>query len=120
MKDSIWNHNPQKFIKEAKRLRALCQRIITGEETVIEGSLKMLQFRFWMKEEKNEIWNIFRVVESESDDLPTEHTRNLWAKDVLVEKDKEIRKVEDLYREETIESAKLIREEYKKHIEPVA
>jgi hypothetical protein len=120
MKDSIWNHNPAKFQKECKRLRALCLRIIKGEETVIEGSLKMGAFWSWMKEQDNKDWDIFRVVYSKTVHLPIGSVRQYWASESLEVKDKEIKKVEDFYRAAVVEAARRIRTEYEKHIEPVS
>ena len=41
MLDSTWNHNPEKFRKECKRLRALCQRVADNEVTIAVGCLEM-------------------------------------------------------------------------------
>jgi len=120
MKDSIWNHNPAMFHKECKRLRALCLKIINGEEAVIEGSHKTLRYLFWMKEEDNKNWNIFRAVDSETHHLPIGSVRQHWAPESLEMKDKEIKKVEDFYRAAVIEGAHRIREEYEKHVKPVS
>jgi len=120
MKDSIWNHNPAKFHKECKRLRALCLRIINGEESVIEGSLKMGAFSSCMKEQHNKDWDVFRVVYSKTVDLPIGSARQYWAPESLEIKDKEIKKVEDRYRAAGIEAARRIRQEYEKHVEPVS
>jgi hypothetical protein len=117
MKDSIWNHNPAKFLKECKRLRALCQRIIDGEESVIEGSRKMVTYRFWMKEEGNIGWSIFTGVSSESDHLPLGAVRRHWAADALKQKDERIMKLENFYRENVIEAARRIRDQYQEYVE---
>ena len=117
MRDSIWNNNPEKFVKECKRLRALCQRIISSEESVIEGSQKMLQFRFWMKEGENPDWGIFAVVDSDSDHLPIGSVREHWAKDALNKKDEEIEELERFYREDVLKAVRLIWNQYKTHVE---
>jgi len=117
MKDSVWNHNPEKFLKECKRLRALCLRIINGVEPVIEGSRKMLLYLFRMKEQNNKLWNVFRAVDSESHHLPIGSARQYWAKDSLEKKDEEIKALGDFYRDAVIDAARQIRDEYSKHVE---
>ena len=120
MKDSIWNHNHEKFVKECKRLRALCQRIINGEEAVIAGSRKMLQYQFWMKEEKNNVWTIFRALVSVSDHLPIGAVRAHWNEDALKEKDQEISAIEDFYRDQVQNAASTIRDKYEDYVEQVS
>jgi|GEM_PF-1771232 len=116
MKDTIWNDNPAEFVKEFRRLRALCQRIIDGEESIIEGSRKMLPYRSWMKEEANDVWTIFLIVDSESDHLPVGDVRALWNQQALIEKDKEIKQIEDFYRKDVQQAAAEIRAQYDKYI----
>lgn len=118
MKDSIWRRNPAKFVKECKRLRALAQRIIDGQETLIEGSLKMRHYRFAMKEGDNALWNIFNVVCSQSDHLPVGPTRLHWAPEALKAKDLEIDAIEKKYRDAVVKAARQIREDYAKYIIP--
>lgn len=117
MKDSIWNYNPEKFVKECKRLRALCQRIIAGEESLIEGSRKMLQYRFWMKEEANDTWTIFQLLDSESDHLPVGPVRSHWNPEVLKEKDKEINQIEAFYKDAIQKAASRIFDQYEEYVE---
>lgn len=120
MKDSIWHHNSGKFVKECKRLRALCQRIIDDKESIIEGSRKMLQYRFWMKEEENKIWMIFLAVDSESEHLPVGAVRAHWNEQALKEKDREIADVENFYRDQVQSTASTIRKQYEQYVEQAA
>ena len=118
MKDSIWNHNPAKFVKECKRLRALSKRIIDGEESIIEGSRNMVGYMFRMKENKNDLWKIFRAVDTKSHHLPIGPVRQYWEQNALEKKDKEIKQLEDFYRNDVVAAARQIRDEYLKYIKP--
>ena len=116
MKNSIWHQNPAKFVRECKRLRALCQRIIAGEESIIEGSHKMLQYRFWMKEEANEAWTIFVTIDSESNHLPVGVARVHWNEQALRDKDREIAEVESFHADRVRSAALTIRNQYEQYV----
>lgn len=88
-----------------------------GEESVIEGSRKMLQYQFWMKEEENGMWTIFRVVDSDSDHLPIGAVRAHWNLQALELKDREIAKIEQFYRDQVQSAASRIREQYATYVE---
>lgn len=117
MKDSIWSDNPAKFLKECKRLRALCQRIADGKETLIEGCLKMMPYRFWMREEDNPDWEIFGVVSSDTDHLPIGEVRQYWAPDVLKRKEREIAEIEAFYRADVLRAVEQIGRTYGEYVE---
>src|SRR5579862_8752371 len=118
MKDSIWNRNSAKFVKECKRLRALCHRIIAGEHSVIEGSRRMCRYRFAMREEKNKMWDIFVTVDAQSHHLPIGDVRQYWNKEALEKKDEEVKLVEDFYRDRVLNAAQKISDEYAGYIAP--
>lgn len=117
MKDSIWNNNSAKFVKECKLLCALCNRIMNGEESIIDGCIKMSQYRFWMKEEGNTNWNIFEVVSSDTSHLPHKDVREHWNVDVLKEKDLEIAKIEIFFREDVLKAVENIGQQYRSYVE---
>jgi len=77
----------------------------------------MLGYRLWMKEEKNKAWDIFWVVDTESDHLPIGAPRQYWDKEVLKKKDEEIKELEEFYRNAVIDAARQIRDEYSTHLE---
>jgi hypothetical protein len=117
MKIPAWVRNEQKYRKDCRRLRALASRVAQGKETVIEGSRNMLKYRLWMREEQNKDFDIFVVVGTQSDHLPVGSVRQYWAPDALLQKDKEILKLEDLYRVRVIRSATRIYEKYNRYVE---
>jgi hypothetical protein len=88
-----------------------------GEESVIEGSRKMLKYQFWMKEEENDVWVIFRVVDSDSDHLPIGAVGEHWNLQALERKDREIAEIEQIYRDQVQSAASRIREQYATYVE---
>lgn len=119
MKDSIWNNDSTKFVKECKRLCMLCNRIMNGQESIISGCIKMSQYRFWMKEEDNSNWDIFMIVSSDTDHLPIGDVREYWSTYALKEKDLEIGKIEIFYREDVVKAIKNIFQQYRSYIDQI-
>lgn len=117
MKIPDWVHNEQKWKKDCRRLRALALRIVQEAESVIEGSRKMCRYRFWMKEEENQDFDIFVLVSSCTDHLPAGSERQLWATTALRKKDKEIQEAESFYRDDVMRSAQKIYDQYNSYIE---
>jgi hypothetical protein len=117
MKIPDWVHNEEKWKKGCRRLRALPLRIVQEEESVIEGSRKMCQCRFRMKEEGNRDFDIFVLVGSCTDHLPVGSEGQLWAATALRKKDKEIQEAESFYRDDVIRSAKKIYDRYNSYVE---
>ena len=73
----------------------------------------MLTYQIWLQADADGAFAIFRVVSSDSDDLPIGKVRTHWAPAALREKDEKIREVENFYRGRVVEAAALIRERYK-------
>ncbi len=120
MKDSIWKLNPSRYLKECQRLIDLCHSVISGQTSIIEGARSILAYREDMGEGDNKGWNIFVVVESDSDHLPVGEIRQHWAEDALRAKDIEIKNFESFYRKPMIEACYAISTEYKNVVEQVA
>jgi hypothetical protein len=112
-----WVHNEQLWRKQCRKLRALARRVVNGEESVIEGSQKLLAYRFWMREQKNPDFGIFDQVDAVSRHLPVGPVRQRWAADSLAIKDEEIRKIEAQYRGDVVRAARRIYEKYNKYVE---
>jgi len=105
-------HNKQLWLKHCRKVRALAQRIIDGKAGIIEGSRQMFRYQTWLHAGGVEEFQIFRVVDSDTDHLPFGKVRELWAADALKEKDIEIKSIEDFYRKQVIEAAVKIRQKY--------
>ena len=91
--------NLQLWQKHCRKVRALAQRIIDGQVGIIEGSRQILLYQSWLHARGDEAFNVFRAIESQTDHLPIGKVRDLWSPDALKEKDKEIKEVEEFYRE---------------------
>jgi len=70
-----------------------------------------------MKEEENQDFTVFLLVADDTDHLPIGSVRQYWAPDVLPEKDREIREVEEFYRADVIKAATNIYRKYNKYVE---
>jgi len=105
-------HNQQLWQKQRRKVRALALRIIEGKVGVIEGSIQMGPYKTWLHDKDDEMFQIFRTVYLKTTHLPIDKAREHWSPDVLKDKDKEIKDIEDLYRESVIRAAIRIREKY--------
>lgn len=104
--------NLQLWQKHRRKVRALAQRIIDGKVGIIEGSRQILLYQTWLHAREDETFDVFRAIDSETGHLPIGKVRDHWSPDALKEKDKEIKEVEDFYRESAIRAAIRVREKY--------
>jgi hypothetical protein len=104
--------NLQLWKKHCRQVRALAQRIVDGKVGVIEGSRQMLTYQQWLHAWEDQEFKIFGVADSETHHLPIGKVRDHWSPNALREKDKEIRLVEDRYRNGVIEAAIQIQKKY--------
>ena len=98
--------------KHRRKVRALAQRIISGEVGVIEGSRQMLKFRVWLHAGEDEDFLIFVGVDSESHHLPIGGVRAHWQPEALKEQDEEITALEAFYHKQVVEAAERIKAKY--------
>ncbi len=105
-------HNADLWQKHRRKVRALAQRIISGEVGVIEGSRQMAKFEVWLHARSDEDFRVFAGVNSESDHLPVGEARKHWSSEALLQKDQEILSLEDFYRNEVIAAAHRIRTKF--------
>ena len=91
----------------AQRAEAIktADEIIAGKVGIIAGSRIMSRLRFEIGiSDDDEDFLTFVAIDSESDELPTGQERELWSPEALKEKDKEIQRCEELYRQNAIEA----------------
>lgn len=75
-----------------QRVVRLANAIIHGKLGVIEGSRRLCQIRAEHPSLRDdEGFGLFVAIESETDHLPAGEVRTLWAPDVLIVEDREIR-----------------------------
>ena len=88
------------------KIIAICEAILNEEIGVIAGSrrLNRLEGELLHKEvgwfQRNEDFQTFVAVDSETDHLPVDAERHNWSVDALGRKDEEIAKAEALYKDD--------------------
>lgn len=65
-------------------------RVIGGQMDPLTGCREVLRIRPSLPEVPDEVWGVFSAVASEIDDLPLGEEREVWDRDVLESKDREV------------------------------
>lgn len=85
--------------RELLEILVLANDILEGKVTLIEGSRKIDGIVTFLDEFRDDSdFQIFKVVDSETDHLPVGSVRKEWSREALVKKDKDIEEVETFYR----------------------
>ena len=95
------------------RLIELCEDFLGGRKGVIETSREMMRWRHSIGPENDPDFIIFVAIESETDHLPVGSVRSYWSEKALLEKDREIRRMETFYRGYAEAAAKNLIEKHK-------
>lgn len=97
---------------KSQRAKAIniAEEMIAGKVGIIAGSRVMSGLRFDVELPDDEDFLTFGAIDSETDALPVGPVRVHWSADALKEKDVEIQRCEELYRQDAIDAcARLIR-----------
>ena len=105
-------HNQQLWLKHCRKVRALAQRIIGGQVGIIDGSRQMLTYKYWLHAGDDPDFLIFKVVDSETHNIPVGKVREHWSAEALQEQDIKGQKIENLYRARAIDAAARIQRKY--------
>ena len=87
---------------------SISKKVLNGELGVIAGSMKLSEMRMDLNKENDPTYDIFALVSSETDHLPTGSSRKYWNSEALRIKDAEIKQIEDLRRSDVLEACKTI------------
>jgi len=83
----------------------VAQAILNGTMDVIEGSRMLHGLGHDVcADDLDPDFSIFVVVDSDTDHLPIGEVRQLWAENILVEKDEEIRKIKAFYKDDVLQT----------------
>ena len=92
--------------------RANCREIVERSRDLLDGRLGVIQaaralrgFAFRVRAEQDEDFMLFRVIDSESDALPTGVERAQWSATALAREDARIAAFEDNWRAQAREAA---------------
>jgi hypothetical protein len=85
------------------------EEMIAGKTGIIAGSRMLSGLRFELDvPEDDEDFLSFVAIDSETDDLPVGQEREFWSPEALKEKDVEIQRCEDIYRQSATEACESI------------
>ena len=85
---------------------AIAEAILKGDMGIIVGSRKLNSLRFTLDLPNDEDFNLFVVIDSDTDHLPVDWERQNWSAEALARKDVEIAECEKFYRESVIAACK--------------
>src|SRR5262245_15580358 len=108
-----WATNEASWRKTRRRVVARARDLIEGRIGVIMCAREMSKLAFWLREQNDPDFLIFRGIDSESDALPAGPERQWWSESALREEDEKIRAAEDLWRVAATEAARALIEKYR-------
>ncbi|MCB8979707.1 MAG: hypothetical protein H6657_20040 [Ardenticatenaceae bacterium] len=95
--------------RQQQRVVQVAEQILNQEIGLIEGTRLLSRLRGEVTEGQfDPDFTLFIGIDSETDALPVGDERQFWADSVLLEKDKEIRRLEDFYRDNVVAACKVL------------
>lgn len=89
-----------------EKIIRIANDILENRIGIIKGARELDRFQFEYNLENNKSLLFFVGISSETDHLPVGEERVKWSKDTLLEKDKEIKEIEDYYRNSALLACK--------------
>lgn len=80
----------------------VAKEILDNKISILEGARKLSKFQFVEGFKENKDIMFFVFLDSESDNLPIGEERKNWDPTVLAEKDKDIKDIENYYKNDAI------------------
>lgn len=92
----------------------IASQMLDGKIDIIEGARLIWRFQSELTDQHlDSDFLIFIVIAAETDGLPVGSEREHWATSALIEKDKQVKHAEALYREQALISCKVLIERFK-------
>jgi hypothetical protein len=107
-----WVTNEASWLKNRRRVVARARDLIDGRIGVIVCAREMSKLAFWLREQNDPSFMIFRGIDSESDALPAGPEREFWSASALREQDQKIDAFEGSWRDAAMQAAKDLVEKY--------
>ena len=82
------------------KIAVVCEAVLAEEVGIIVASRKLSGLGFQLLDRRDDDFERFDGIASETDHLPVDIERQNWSIEALARKDKEIAEVESFYREE--------------------
>ena len=112
MSPPSWVTNNHSWRKNCRRIVARAGDLLDGRLGVIAAAQELIKLRFLTRTQDDPDFNIFVLIDSEADHLPTGSERQHWAADALATKDIEIRQIEEFYRKDALDAARNLQRKY--------
>ena len=84
----------------------IAEAVISGDINIFVGSRKLNRLRIALDLATDEDFNLFVVIDSDTDHLPVDWERQNWSVEALARKDVEISECEMFYKESVIAACK--------------
>jgi hypothetical protein len=96
-------------MKQKARALEIANGVLANQVGIIEGARELAHLRWQVTDDEFDPDFIpFIAVDSETDAFPIGKERAYWASSVLVEKDREIKQADDLYREKILAACRVL------------
>jgi hypothetical protein len=103
------------FIEAKTSALDILSRIAGGNIGVLCAAQKLCSLRHALVgDARDEDWDVFVGIDSETDHLPLEEDRKNWAPEALARKDIEIKEAEDFFRARAVKAAHNLLRRYEK------
>jgi len=112
MERPVWATNEQQWTTHCRKVRARARDLLEGRLGVIASAREFVRLAHWVRADEDPDFTTFIGIDSESDHLPIGIVRREWASDALAEKDRDIRELEDRWREAAYGAARNLLEKY--------
>ena len=99
----------QHIQKQKDRVVEIANGVLVGQIGIIEGARELAHLRWKVTDDEfDPDFLPFISVDSETDALPIGEERAYWASHALAEKDQEIKRAEDFYREKILAACQIL------------
>src|SRR4029078_6496091 len=88
------------------KLVALCEAVLAEEIGIIAPSRRIHRLVFQLPGTRDDEFNLFVAIDSDTDHLPVDRERRNWSTEALERKDKEIAEAESFYKDQVAEQCK--------------
>ena len=103
------------FIEAKTSALHILPRLTVGTIGVLHAAQKLSSLRHTLVgDARDEDWDVFVGIDSETDHLPLEEDRKNWSPEALARKDIEIKEAEDFFRARAVEAAHNLLRRYEK------
>jgi hypothetical protein len=108
-----WVTNEHQWHVNCREVVQHCQDLLEGRVGVIQAARHLMELAFRVRDEDDQDFLLFRVIDSESDALPVGSERAHWSAVALEREDARIAAFEGNWRERAMASARALAQKYR-------